>query len=223
VINIHLYGHLQKEFGADFRFDIATAGEAMRALNCAFPGRFVKELAKGSYRVIRGSLEDGMDIELSHVNEFKLGRGDLHIIPVASGSKNTSGVGTTKAVVGVALIGAAIFFSGGTLAAPLSGMAAPLFSGIGGLTYGTVAMVGLGLALSGASMLISKALGQPDDNQGSFSFSGPINVNQQGAAVPLIFGEVICGSQAVSAGFDIVDIGSNQSAWNGISGALGSK
>jgi predicted phage tail protein len=38
---IHLHGALKKQFGPSFRFDVATAGEALRALNCAFPGKFV--------------------------------------------------------------------------------------------------------------------------------------------------------------------------------------
>ena len=209
---IKLYGHLRKTFGREFRFDVETAGEAMRALNCAFPKRFLAEVRKGSYRVVRGDVNEGMSIELAYINEFRLGNAELHLIPVASGSKDSRSAGTLKTVAGVALIGAAVFFSGGTLAAPLAGMTdAVTVGGTSlGITYGNIALVGLGLALSGAATLLSKAT-PTVDGTGSYAFTGPINVNQQGAAVPLIFGEVMCGSQAVSAGFDIVDFGSNQS------------
>lgn len=36
--NVFLYGKLGADFGESFRFDIDTAAEAVRALNCAFPG-----------------------------------------------------------------------------------------------------------------------------------------------------------------------------------------
>ena len=206
---IHLYGHLQEEFGPTFDFDVATAGEAFRALNCAFPKRFIAELKKGSYRVVRGDVEVGMDIDLNYINAFKLGNAELHVIPVASGSKGSSATGTLKLIGGTALIGAAIFFSGGTLLAPLGEMGATAFSVGGfGVTYGNIAMIGLAAALLGASTMLSKAQIN-NDNTSSFTFSGPINVNNQGAAVPLIFGEVICGSQAASAGFDIETIPEN--------------
>jgi predicted phage tail protein len=208
--DIYLYGHLKEEFGPKFRFDVATAGEAIRALNCAFPKRFIAEMEKGSYRVVRGDTDDGLDIELEYINSFKIGNAELHIIPVAAGSKSQGTSGTVKAVAGIALIGAAIFFSGGTLAAPLSAMGSAIpgtaILGSAGISYGTIALMGLSVALLGAATLLAKAPTN-NDNTSSFAFTGPINVDQQGSGVSLIFGEVICGSQAVSAGFDVENIG----------------
>lgn len=203
--NVYLHGHLKKEFGSVFRFDIATAGEAFRALNCTFPGRFVEAIRNGHYQIIRGRRHGGMSIDLPLMNTFKLGAADLHVIPVPAGSSSKGG-GTIKAVAGLALIGGAVFFSGGTLAAPLGGMGA----GIAGssLTYGNLAMIGLGLTLAGVSAIYAGETGAADDKKdSSFAFSGPGNVNAQGAAVPLIYGEVITGSQPISAGYDIENIG----------------
>src|SRR5437870_2169345 len=124
---IHLHGHLKKKFGANFRFDVATAAEALRALNCAFPGEFVEALQSGSYKLVRGALRTGQNIsDLGIINELRLGAADLHLIPAARGA--VSGKGVAKTVLGVALIGGAIFMSGGTLAAPLA--ASGLLSGI---------------------------------------------------------------------------------------------
>ncbi|MET4217841.1 putative phage tail protein [Bradyrhizobium sp. LB14.3] len=81
---VHLHGKLGKEFGQSHRFDVATAGEALRALNCAFPGRFVKALEDGYYKVVRGDKRNGMQLDLELVNGFNLGIADLLALSGAS-------------------------------------------------------------------------------------------------------------------------------------------
>lgn len=200
---IHLHGKLGKEFGASHRFDVATAGEALRALNCAFPGRFVKALEKGAYKIVRGDKRNGMQLDLDLVNQLKLGMADLHLIPVAKGAASNTTKGTAKIVLGGALVGGAIFMSGGVLATPLAA------SGIlSGTTYGTVAAIGLGLALSGASTLLSKPAGEPTQASNGLSVNGGNigNSGRQGDSIPLIYGECMVGSTPVQAWSDVEDI-----------------
>lgn len=205
---VHLHGRLKKQFGPVFSFDVETAVEALRALNCAFPGKFVAALREGSFRLIRGPRLGGMNLDLELAQSFRLGSADLHIVPVAAGSSN-KGRGTTKAIVGVALVGAAIFFSGGTLAAPLAqlGTAIP---GAVGMTYGNVALLGVGMALAGVAQMKApseapKTKEKKPDN--SFSFSGPQNTVEQGHAVPITYGQGIFGSVTINSAIDIEDIG----------------
>ena len=129
------------------------------------------------------------------VNSFNLGNIDFHIIPSIRGSKGAGGV--IKIVLGVALIGAALFFSGGTLAAPL--MSTGLLSGF---TYGNIAMVGLALGLAGVAALLTPKV-QNANQQSSFTLSGPTNAYDQGNPVPLVYGEVITGSHLISGSMDI--------------------
>lgn len=200
---IHLHGKLGKEFGASHRFEVATAAEALRALNCAFPGRFVKAIENGAYKLVRGDKRNGMQLDIELVNGFKLGLADLHIVPVAKGAASNTTKGTTKIVLGAALIGGAIFLSGGTLATPLAA------SGIlSGTTYGTVAAIGLGLALSGASTLLSKPAGEQTQASNGLSVNGGNigNSGRQGDAIPLIYGECLVGSTPVQAWSDVEDI-----------------
>ncbi|MDD1533054.1 MULTISPECIES: hypothetical protein [unclassified Bradyrhizobium] len=200
---IHLHGKLGKDFGAFHRFDVATAAEALRALNCAFPGRFVKAIEQGAYKIVRGDKRNGMQLDLDLVNGFNLGIADLHIIPVAKGAASNTAKGTTKIVLGAALVGGAIFLSGGMLATPLAA------SGIlSGTTYGTVAAIGLGLALSGASTLLSKPAGEQTQPSNGLSISGGNigNSGRQGDAIPLIYGECMVGSTPVSVWSDVEDI-----------------
>ncbi|SFK04425.1 tail assembly protein [Bradyrhizobium sp. Gha] len=201
--NVHLHGQLGKEFGKSHRFDVMTAGEALRALNCAFPGRFVKAIEQGAYKIVRGDKRAGMQLDLELVTQFNLGLADLHIIPVAKGAASNTAKGTTKIVLGAALVGGAIFMSGGLLATPLAA------SGIlSGTTYGTVAAIGLGLALSGASTLLTKPAGQQTQPSNGLSVNGGNigNSGKQGDAVPLIYGEVMVGTTPIEAWSDVEDI-----------------
>jgi predicted phage tail protein len=213
--NVFLHGKLKKEFGSVFRFDVSTASEALRALDCAFPGKFVASLREGAYKIIRGRKTGGMALDLDLVCKFNLGNADLHIIPVAAGS-SAKGRGTTKAIIGVALVGAAIFFSGGLAGAGLlSGMSMAIpgtaILGGAGITYGTLAMVGVGLALAGVGMMKAASetpkTSESVDQAASWSFSGPGNSIQQGGPVPLVYGEGIFGSVTISAGIDIENAG----------------
>ncbi|AMB48255.1 tail assembly protein [Methylobacterium sp. AMS5] len=196
---IVLHGRLKKLFGGPFNLNVATAGEAVRALAANFPQRFLEALSEGSYEVIRGKRSTGMRLVEEHINEFRLGSGDLHIVPVTAGSKKSGGI--LKTILGVALIGVAIFASGGTLAAPLAGLTA-------GSMWGTVAMLGVSMALTGVSQMLAKKEQSKDETkkEESFSFSGPGNNTEQGNPVPLIYGRVMTGSLPISFGIDVEDI-----------------
>jgi len=204
---VYLHGRLAEVFGSEFRFDVETAGEAIRALNANFR-RFAEELREGAYRVVRGDPETGVDIDEKDLNSFRLGAADLHIVPYILGSKNSHAGGTLKIILGVALIGTALFFSGGTLSAPIG-------SGLfGSFTYGNVAMVGVALALAGVATLLAPKRQDPYQ-QSSFILNGPSNSYAQGNPVPLIYGEVITGSQIISGALDIENIPVNWDPTNG--------
>lgn len=199
-----LHGRLGKKFGREFNLEVETCGEAIRAIAVQIRD-FADELKKGAYEIVRGKQKSGLRLGEEDINTFRLGQADLHIIPVTKGSKRG---GILKMILGVALVGIAIFASGGTLAAPLAG----LTSASGGLTlWGSVAMVGLGMAVMGASQMFAKKE-QPKDEtkkEDSFTFSGPGNAYEQGNAVPLIYGRVITGSIPASSGIDVEDIPMN--------------
>jgi predicted phage tail protein len=203
---IHLHGSLKKEFGPSFRFDVATAGEALRALNCAFPGKFVAAIKDGHFKLVRGDKHSGMQLDMKLITEFKLGTADLHLIPVAKGAAmSRTAKGTTKIVLGAALVGGAIFMSGGTLAAPLSMMSNAVIPGVG-VTWGNIALIGLGVTLAGVSTLLSKPAVSTASNGVAINNGNIGNSGQQGDAIPLIYGEVLCGSVPISCASDVEDI-----------------
>ena len=209
-----LHGHLKKKFGAEFSFEVATAGEAIRALYANFGTEFLKALEIGSYQIIRGKRSTGMHIDLETVNTFKVGKADIHIVPVAEGSAQggggKGGGGALKAVLGVALIGVAVFMSAGAAGGLVAGLGQTAFSlGPMSITWGNIAMFGFAMTLAGVSQMLAPKEDPKDEGKDeSFAFNGPINMNEQGSAMPLIYGEVITGSIPISAGIDIEDIGS---------------
>ncbi len=82
------------------------------------PCDFVRALEHGTFKLVMGEKKSGVSLDLELVNQLRLGLADLHLIPVAAGAADSKGV--VKTVLGVALIGGAVFMSGGTPAAPLS-------------------------------------------------------------------------------------------------------
>lgn len=193
-----LHGSLGDTYGREFMLEVKTAGEAIRALSANFPG-FIKTIREGAWHVVRGAdVDTGMSLSEDDIATFKLGRkADLHIVPFVAGSKRG---GLLKIVLGVVLIGAAFALTGGALAAPIMGGGGLL----GGITGTQVALFGAAIALAGVSSLLTpEEKAEKEDGSNSFTMSGPGNTYEQGAPVPLVYGEVITGGVLISGGIDI--------------------
>jgi predicted phage tail protein len=205
---VHLHGHLKESFGPSYRFDVATAAEALKALNCAFPGKFIAALREGSYRLVRGAQHTGAALDLELINQLKLGSADLHLIPVAEGAAmSQTAKGTTKIVLGATLIAGAIFFAPAMAGGGMSAFSAAMGAPVGmGLTYGNIALIGFGLVLAGVSTLLTKPAVNTASNGLTTSGSGIGNAGQQGNAIPLIYGEVLVGSTVISVSSMVEDI-----------------
>lgn len=203
---VHLHGRLAK-YGGPYRLKVGSAAEAVHALGCQLKG-FAQEFDDGWFRVIRGDLRNGLELDLE-LCTFKFSKGDYHIVPVPRGAGKGKGIG--KIVVGVALIAASIF-TAGTAAAAGAGLAASMsaeaFTIAGfSVSYGAIASFGATMVLGGVSQLLTSAPKVNDygsrnaaDSRPSFVFTGPVNVTEQGGPVPLVYGKCRVGSIVVSAG-----------------------
>lgn len=190
---IVLHGRLGKVFGRSFMLDVASPAEALRALTLQLKG-FRSHLREGHYRVVRGSLRTGRDLDL---DECKIGLGRapaLHIVPVVAGSAK----GLGKILAGVALVALAVFL-------PVTSFAIGSFA-IG--VNATIGAIGVSLALGGISQLLApspKLQGgsAQADRKDSFLFGGQENVITQGGPVPCVYGQFLVGSVVISAGLDV--------------------
>lgn len=121
----------------------------------------------------------------------------LHIVPVIKGA----GRGMGQILAGALLIGLAVF------AGPAVGgfLGTSLGSGLFGASVSkALGYIGLSLVVGGVSQLLSPSPPSiPEASKlQSFSFSGIVNVAEQGLPVPICYGRVITGSVVISAGLN---------------------
>ncbi len=189
---IRLHGWLRRQFGKDFHMEVSSPAEAIRAL-CSQVKGFELALARDKM---------GMSVRTEDLGYTRdtLGwpfseREVLHVIPAITGSK--SGIG--QILLGAVLLGAAFLTMGTALA--------------GTSILGTSITVGQALTTMGISMLLggisqvlfgppkAQAPAERPESKPSYNFNGAVNTTQQGNAVPICYGEMVVGTQVVSAGF----------------------
>lgn len=215
---VKLYGHLGEKYGEEHMFDISSAPEAARALSANYK-EFFDDFKDGQYQIVLGDKKYGTELS-SDTLEFQLGKcKEVHIIPVAAGSGGGNG---TKIVIGLALLapftfGASAVFLGGAgtgiVGAGGLGLAASTAAattlGIGGVTYGTLASIGLSLVAGGIAGLLTQPPKtdygslEPADQNASFLFNGPTNRGKEGTAIPIVYGTMRVGSVLISSGITI--------------------
>jgi len=195
MIEVRLYGALGEKYGRRRRLHVKTPAQALRAIDTLHGGFF--DMIRELDAVVQGYQVKVGDRELPE-SEVRAGvlelpaRDIVEIVPLLKGA-DTKGI--VEIVAGVALIAV------GLITAPYTGAFAPMIVGLG-----------LSLALGGVArflMVSPPTAGLTDQNsetRSSYVFTGPTNTIQQGECVPVIYGEVICGSAVVSAGMDSQDV-----------------
>ncbi|MDP9524701.1 tail assembly protein [Pseudomonas protegens] len=195
---IRLYGTLGARFGRVHRLAVSNASEAVRALCILIPG-FEAFLMESKDRGLTYSLFLGRD-NIGHDRlNAPCGASDIRIAPVLIGSKRSGGLQT---IIGVALVVAASYFSGGMFAA---GGSSTLIGTTGTTGWTMATQMGIALAMGGVMQMMSpqlKGLGAMDrpDNRASYSFNGAVNTSAQGNPVGLLYGQLTVGSSVISAG-----------------------
>lgn len=176
-----LHGALKKQFGAFFEMDVPTPTKALKLLDANTKGAFFRELRHGSYYVY--SERKGVKVSLPLEVVTMRMAGDIHVVPEAAGSGgDPKTIGLLYLIVGVALI----------------------YSGVGAPQGTQMIAMGLGMALTGASLMLmrlpteSVIETQDVDERPSFAYNGPANSIKEGGPVPLIYGQVLAGSVLVS-------------------------
>jgi predicted phage tail protein len=188
LTTVTLYGPLANKFGRDWKLAVNSPAEAMQLIEANKPGFF---------NWIRGNLDkydrykvivDYHDGRVEHLDKdtVKLDRTmkRIRFVPIVTGA----GGGIGKVILGTLLLVAAVF----TFITP-------------GMRNFTPYLAGAGMAFftGGITELLSpkpKKLDEAVRKDGtSYFFDGPVNTSQQGIPVPLIYGRVLAGSQAISA------------------------
>ena len=215
---IKLYGQLAQFVGhRKLEAAVSNAAEAIRFLLANFPG-LDQHMAEQHYKVLTGDYA----LTMAELHD-PAGVQAIKIVPVVGGAGGGGGFG--QVLAGIGLVAAAILIgpaAGGFLGlgAGLGGAtgagAAISFGLVGGGFATAVGALGAALVLGGVAQMLSPVptatavntvggigSGGSSDPRESYSFNGVQNVSRQGVPVPIIFGEVICGSITVSAGIDV--------------------
>lgn len=181
---VRLHGALAK-FGKAFKLDVRSAAEAIRALCVQIPGfeNHLRTHSAPGYRVHVGKHKSISKDELALESE-----GDISIVPVIRGARKALGI-----IIGIVLI----VVSWGL------GAAGVLAASGSVLSQATLYGMGISMILSGIAQLLVKppTLGgrQEDKSRPSYSLDGPVNTVAQTNPVPVVYGEVIVGSQNISS------------------------
>lgn len=198
---VKLYGELAEFTGRkEIVADVADVAESVRMLVANFAG-LDRHMAEREYVVSVGNTSIGVD----QIRD-PIGKEDILITPVITGA----GGNTTKIILGVVMIGAAI-----ALAPSTGGMS--LKFGMSGFTtvsgafslYAAAGNIGALLLLSGIAGLLTPDQPTPEiteDPRNSFNFSGITNTSASGVPVPIVLGRTITGSVVISAGVDTVQV-----------------
>jgi predicted phage tail protein len=188
MVEVRLHGALAAKFGRVFCFDITSPAEAVPAIEAGRPGfrKAIMDLA-GQGMVFRVRTRDH-DYDDDDVSTSLGSAKRVDIIPIVRGASR--GV---RFVVGAVLTVAGFFVSG-----------IPGFQVVG------YSMMSAGISLMLGSVVewltpVQKK-DDPQKNAQSWTFNGPANTVDQGVPVPVIYGEVLTGSHAISAGISAAQV-----------------
>lgn len=213
---VRLLGDLAERYGEEHEYhNLRTPAEAIKLL-CINKPELQEELIHAhengiGYRLIQADADLDYD-DLS----LPIGSNDLMLVPVVAGS----GGGVGKILVGVLLVAASIF---------IPGAAAIGF----GLTFGAISLgvgaIGASLILGGVAQLLSpqpqlsplggnrfesaeatstdgpQSIVRGSDGRQSYAYTGAANTVGVGATIPVAYGEVLIGSNLLSATVDVAD------------------
>ena len=215
---IKVYGRLRKFLGSSyFEAAVSSPAEAIRFLMCNFP-EVEAHMSQQYYKVKMNN----MDVPLDFLS--MKGRGDIQIIPIATGSGPAiplvGSIFSTGAAVASAAVGAVTSVAGAAVAgaAAVGGAVASVAGAVSAIpVVGSIATaVVTDLAIGGITSLLAPTpavvegpspVGDTDPQMAnSYSFSGIQNVSVSGVSVAIIYGEVFTGSVVISSGVDTVQV-----------------
>lgn len=178
MIAVRLHGPLGEKYGAEHRFDVRSPREALLALDA-------------NYRGFRRDF-------ISYKHYALIVDGDW--VPPEAANGDPASVPVSREVDIVPFVEGRVFAIVPLLAAVgITGLAGQI---IGGLIL-TALMLGITYLLSPKP---KKKAAEDSKKDNSYIFSGPENVTEQGAAVPIVYGKVHVGSVVVSAGLEVADL-----------------
>jgi predicted phage tail protein len=179
---IRLHGVLGKRFGRVHHLAVASVAEAVQALCAVLPGFEVHLLrySEPGYRVWVGKHTIGEQDLAAPVGTREV----IRITPVVRGAKRG---GVLQSIVGAVLVIVGTIV--GVYYSPTAG------------SY--IVNAGIAMIVGGVIQMLSpqrKGNDNTVENVASYNFGGPVNVADEGGAVPVCYGRMVIGSVVISGG-----------------------
>lgn len=182
---IKLYGVLADKFGKEFRLEVASVREVMRALSVQLPGFEKFMLHAHEHGLAFAVWQDKRNIAASEI-DMHTDADVIKIVPRVIGAG-----GAVQAILGAVLIVVGVLVTVGTL-----GGGAALGAGLIG--------AGIGMMVGGIAMMLMPKIENEDQNQdgnkANRGFGGAVTTVAQGNPVPVLRGCREIGGFVVSAG-----------------------
>ena len=185
---IKLYGILAKKFGKEFRLDVESTSEAMRALSVQIQGfeHFMLHAHEQGLEFV--VFQDKENISETHL----LMNTSAKVIKIVPKVKGAGGNGVFQVIIGAVMIAAA-FVTGGTSLASW------------GALQGALVGAGVGMMVGGIAQMLMPQVDvlqdqNQDGNKSNFGFGGAVTTVAQGNPVPVLYGQREVGGFIASAG-----------------------
>lgn len=196
LTEVILEGEMGKEFGREWKLLVSTPAEALRLIQ-ANNNKFVAWIRSNRDKIAGYGIlcenENGITEEINNDNFIfhrKMKR--ITFYPVIAGAGGHTN--WTQVVEGAALIALAFF-------APEIAAGLNMSVATGAAMGSTLTAMGATLVLQG---FITGLTQQPSSkNTNSFYFDGAVNTTSQGNPVPLVYGRMLTGSQAISVSLQV--------------------
>lgn len=183
---IKLSGSLGRRFGVFHNLAVDSVGECIRALSYQVEGFKAFMQSKVGSNMRFGIVADGKPISTNDFATFAVAK-EIRIIPIPKARKNG---GLLQIVIGAAIMVAAFFTGGASLAA---------FSS-------AAFMAGGAMVLGGVMQMIAPQMGgnmrasESPENKPSYAFGGPINTTAAGYPIQLPYGYRLAGGALFGSG-----------------------
>lgn len=184
---IRLYGILAKRFGKEFRLDVESTREAMRALCVQVPGFEHFMLHAHEQGLEFAVFQDEQNIsetELDMSTSAKV----IKVVPKVKGAG-----GAVQTILGAVLVVV------GIVVGVTTG-----WTGVGGAAGAALIGAGVGMMVGGIAMMLMPKIENQDQNQdgnkANKGFGGAVTTVAQGNPVPVLYGQREVGGFIASAG-----------------------
>ena len=202
VIVLHgiLADHLPAHYNGRFEGFFSTAVDAAGLIECNFPG-FYNLIRDKMVNVVPKGDDDGLNEKQCAASIITAD--ELHIMPAVEGAGGGKGI---LGVLGAVLIAVAVVVTGGAAIgmAGAFGMSSMVATGsVGAWAAGVALNMGIGMVMNSLVQPPDAPSSKGVENEDNGIYTGPLNVYEEGACLPIVLGTIEVGGVIIHTDYDV--------------------